>query len=118
MASSREQFVRNHFKGKVNALLAQAYLPDHVRRLLDYVKTFYQMAFDPAYKLPRATKALIVFVLFYFIMPFDLIPDMVPVSGLLDDFVVSAYLFKKLAEQIERYRAWRRSQGPLIDVED
>lgn len=39
-------------------------------------------------RVPRFSKILIGAALFYFLLPFDLIPDFIPVIGHLDDLVV------------------------------
>jgi uncharacterized membrane protein YkvA (DUF1232 family) len=45
-------------------------------------------------KTPKATKLLAVIALAYLISPIDLIPDFIPVIGLLDDIGVVALLLK------------------------
>ena len=53
---------------------------------LDELLAAYYCATDPA--TPLQVKAILYGALAYFIMPIDLIPDFVPVFGLLDDVVV------------------------------
>jgi uncharacterized membrane protein YkvA (DUF1232 family) len=49
---------------------------------------------DP--RVPRRTKALIVALTGYLALPFDLVPDFVPVAGQLDDVVIVALVFRSL----------------------
>jgi uncharacterized membrane protein YkvA (DUF1232 family) len=48
----------------------------------------------------------------YFINPFDLIPDFVPVFGLGDDFAVLMWVYNSLQEEIHKFLTWEKSQLP------
>ena len=39
-------------------------------------------------RVPKISKALLATALFYFLLPFDLIPDFIPVFGHIDDLVI------------------------------
>jgi len=39
-------------------------------------------------RVPKISKILIASAIFYFLLPFDLIPDFIPVIGHLDDLVI------------------------------
>lgn len=41
-------------------------------------------------RVPRRTKAALIAVLAYLVMPFDLVPDFIPVAGQLDDAILVA----------------------------
>lgn len=43
---------------------------------------------DP--RVPRIRKAILAVLIAYLLMPFDLVPDFVPVAGQLDDVIVAA----------------------------
>ena len=45
-------------------------------------------------RVPRSRKALVFVVLGYLAMPFDLVPDFVPVAGQLDDAIVVALVLR------------------------
>ena len=49
---------------------------------------------DP--RVPRRNKVILGFVVAYLAMPFDLIPDFVPVAGQLDDAVIVALALRSL----------------------
>ena len=76
---------------------------------LDDVKTFLSMIKDyvnGSYReVPWWTIAAITFSLLYVLSPIDLIPDFVPVIGLLDDAAVVALCILLVREEVETYRA-------------
>jgi uncharacterized membrane protein YkvA (DUF1232 family) len=47
-------------------------------------------------RLPRRHKVLVAALIPYLAMPFDLIPDFVPVAGQLDDAVIVAFILRRL----------------------
>ncbi len=69
------------------------------KSLIEFVK---EVARDP--KIPSRDKRVILVLLALIISPFDLIPDWIPVYGLLDDFVMIAivmdYFFNVLDDQM------------------
>jgi uncharacterized membrane protein YkvA (DUF1232 family) len=58
-------------------------------------------------------KALVAVVagLMYFLSPIDLIPDWIPVFGMLDDIVVLGWVMKSLQDELDAFRAWRDAQS-------
>jgi uncharacterized membrane protein YkvA (DUF1232 family) len=57
----------------------------------------------------RASLVLLAGALLYLIAPLDLVPDFVPVSGLLDDAAVIAAAMSRIQNELEQFRAWRSS---------
>jgi uncharacterized membrane protein YkvA (DUF1232 family) len=49
--------------------------------------------------------------LMYFLSPIDLIPDWIPVFGMLDDIVVLGWVMKTLEAELDAFRAWRAAQS-------
>ncbi|MEB0042026.1 MULTISPECIES: YkvA family protein [unclassified Pseudomonas] len=49
--------------------------------------------------------------LMYFLSPIDLIPDWIPVIGMLDDIVVLGWVMKTLEAELDAFRAWRAMQS-------
>jgi uncharacterized membrane protein YkvA (DUF1232 family) len=52
--------------------------------------------------------ALIVATLLYVISPIDIIPDVIPVIGYLDDLAALILLFKSLGSEFSRYQDWQK----------
>lgn len=67
----------------------------------------------------------IALALLYVLNPLDVIPDIVPGFGYLDDATVLAFCIKLVENEINKYKAWKASvskvsrdkAGPIIDVE-
>jgi len=49
---------------------------------------------------------LIVAAITYFLMPIDALPDFIVALGLSDDAAILGWTFKKVADELERFRAW------------
>ncbi len=49
---------------------------------------------------------LMLAALIYFVTPLDLVPDFIPITGLLDDFTVVLWVYNKLQEEIDKFIAW------------
>ena len=58
---------------------------------------------------PKAIVAVVA-TLIYFVNPFDLIPDFIPIIGSIDDILVISYLIKTLNTEIQRFMAWEMEQ--------
>jgi uncharacterized membrane protein YkvA (DUF1232 family) len=80
----------------------------HMRDFLKSVVLLFEMLIDPTCVIPWRTTAGIVFALAYFISPFDLIPDAIPVIGFLDDALVVAEVIYMFSADIQRYEESRR----------
>jgi len=70
-----------------------------VRMLKAYVKGEYKM-------LPWKSLIILVAALFYFVTPLDLIPDVIPVTGYIDDFTVVLWVFRTLQDDINEFIVW------------
>ncbi|MDD2090801.1 DUF1232 domain-containing protein [Pseudomonas guariconensis] len=59
-------------------------------------------------------KALVTVVagLLYFVSPLDAIPDWLVGIGFLDDIAVLGWVLKTVADELNRFKAWRDSQAP------
>jgi uncharacterized membrane protein YkvA (DUF1232 family) len=58
----------------------------------DFVILFRRLLSD--HRVPRRTKLLLAALIAYLVMPFDLVPDFIPVAGYLDDAVVIAFALR------------------------
>lgn len=61
---------------------------------------------------PWRTIILAAAALIYFIDPFDLIPDFVPVIGYLDDATVIAFVVESIRKDLDNFLAWERPTPP------
>jgi uncharacterized membrane protein YkvA (DUF1232 family) len=83
--------VRRRFWAKAKRFAAQ--LP-----FAEDLLTAYYCAFDRATPLP--VKAALVAALAYFVLPYDVVPDMLPVLGFADDAAVLATAIRMVAAHI------------------
>jgi uncharacterized membrane protein YkvA (DUF1232 family) len=60
----------------------------------DCIVLFRRLLADP--RVPRRTKLLLGALVGYLAMPFDLVPDFIPVAGYLDDAVVVVFVIRHL----------------------
>ena len=51
---------------------------------------------------------LIVAAILYFITPIDLIPDFIPITGLVDDFTVMVWVYNKIQEEVDKFILWEK----------
>lgn len=57
---------------------------------------------------------MIIGSLLYFLMPLDLIPDFIPVTGFADDISIIFLVFNSINEDIEAFLDYERSKGGNI----
>jgi uncharacterized membrane protein YkvA (DUF1232 family) len=89
-------------------------LKEAIRLLPDTLRLLKDLAADPA--LPRGVRARLWFALAYLAMPFDLVPDFVPVLGYADDAIVVALALRSVVRRAGRdavRRHWRGTPDGL-----
>lgn len=65
-----------------------------------------------AYRLiPYGAIASMVFTLIYALNPFDLMPDMLPLIGQLDDVAVMGACLILVEQDLHKYKDWKQGQG-------
>jgi uncharacterized membrane protein YkvA (DUF1232 family) len=64
------------------------------RFIPDCVVLVTRLARDP--RVPRRRKLLLLGLVGYLALPFDLVPDFIPVAGQLDDAIVVAFVLRRL----------------------
>ena len=85
-----------------------------LKQILNNLKSLYGLFVDSVkgnYKLHPAITGIIGAGLLYFIIPLDLIPDYIPIAGLLDDFVVLSTIINSLQKELAEYRDWKDEPG-------
>ncbi len=73
--------------------------------LIAIVKDYWSGAYR---KIPYGTIASIVFTLIYVLNPFDLIPDMLPFIGQLDDVAVMGACLILIEQDLHKYNDWKQ----------
>ncbi len=63
--------------------------------------------------IPYKTIVLSATAIFYFIIPFDVIPDILPALGFVDDAAVITFVLNSTREDIARFRAWQEENDRL-----
>src|SRR5512134_232495 len=62
------------------------------------------------------TIAAVAFALLYVFNPFDLLPDVLPFIGVLDDATVIGAVLMLVERDLKKYRAWKEGQFMVEDV--
>jgi len=62
-------------------------------------------------EIPWKTMLLLLGAIIYFINPLDLLPDVIPIAGLTDDFAVLIWVYNALGTEIEKFQEWESSQA-------
>jgi uncharacterized membrane protein YkvA (DUF1232 family) len=70
---------------------------DALRLLPDTVVLLRRLAADP--QLPRGVRVRLLLLLVYLILPFDLVPDFIPVLGYADDAIIVAIALRSVARR-------------------
>jgi uncharacterized membrane protein YkvA (DUF1232 family) len=76
-----------------------------LKSYIEDIKLAYAMVRDPGFRIDHTAKVVVIIALLYLISPIDLLPDAIPVLGLLDDALVIGYALQQAAAELERYRA-------------
>ena len=66
---------------------------------------------------PYRVIAGVAFALLYVLNPFDLIPDLIPGIGLLDDSAVLGLVLILLEGDLDAYRFWKQDKPVITDAE-
>ena len=82
-------------------------------KLNNYLRLFIRMINAYTSKeytyVPWKTICLLVAGLIYFIYPIDLIPDFIPVAGIIDDVALIAWIYDSIKEDIDNFLDWEKS---------
>lgn len=91
-------------KKKFNTRGPLARFIEDARLLLAVVKDYRSGEYR---QIPYATIAAIVFTLIYVFNPFDLVPDVLPIIGQLDDVAVMSACLILIEQDLSKYKIWR-----------
>lgn len=93
---------------KVGGVLAS--VPIFASLIRNYIKREYT-------DIPVGTIIAIVSAVIYLVNPFDIIPDIVPGFGLLDDAAIIAVCLKLVDSDIKEYVRWRDANNKTLIIE-
>ena len=62
-------------------------------------------------QIPYGTIAAVAFVLLYVFNPLDLLPDVLPFIGVLDDATIVGACLVAIEQDLHKYRNWKQEQG-------
>jgi len=65
--------------------------------------------------LPTTTVVAAVAVTIYFLSPIDLIPDFIPVIGLLDDVALVAWFGTTIKEEMDKFVEWEKTRPAVVE---
>ena len=82
--------------------------------LVEMVRDYWKGVYT---NVPYRVIAGVAFALLYVLNPFDLIPDLIPGIGLLDDSAVVGLVLILLESDLESYRNWKHDKPVQTDVE-
>jgi uncharacterized membrane protein YkvA (DUF1232 family) len=75
-----------------------------LKAYVDDLQLAYRMLRDPNFQIAKQTKTVLIIAFLYLISPIDLIPDALPLLGLVDDVLVAGYALRQASAELERYR--------------
>ena len=79
---------------------------EDIKTSFSLIRDWFNGTYD---KVPARMVVSLVGALIYFISPLDVIPDWVPMAGLVDDAAILAFVFKLSEADLNIYRRWKQS---------
>ena len=103
---------------EVVSRLRESARPPFVAHRIDRVGRLIAMLEDPQWQLPEPERRRVLDGLAYVADAHDLVPDNVPVLGLLDDAIMLELVLRELQHELdgyEEFNAYRRDEAPRRD---
>lgn len=79
----------------------------HVPTMIGILKDYVQKRYTDV---PYSSLIAIAFALIYLLSPIDLIPDVIPGVGYIDDAAVIAFCLELVIGDLDKYKQWRDEQ--------
>ncbi|PTY39683.1 YkvA family protein [Brachyspira hampsonii] len=93
----------------------------HLSKFLDKIQLMVDMIGDYVngnYKdVPWKSLSAIAGALIYLILPLDVLPDLFPIIGLLDDAFIIGLCIKYFSEDLNKYKAWKYGESEAEEAE-
>jgi uncharacterized membrane protein YkvA (DUF1232 family) len=62
-------------------------------------------------RVPWGSIVLATVAVLYFVSPFDLVPDWLPLAGFIDDAAVIAFVLRQIKADLDAFTVWETEQG-------
>ena len=105
----------NRVKEKMKSLPMVGTVLSNVPTMFKLVSSYYKGEYS---NISRGNLIFIISALSYLISPIDLIPDLIPVVGLLDDMAVISLCVKQTGPALAEYLAWREKEPAIETTEE
>ncbi|OEJ14412.1 hypothetical protein BFL38_06170 [Brachyspira hampsonii] len=93
----------------------------HLSKFLDKIQLMVDMIGDYVngnYKdVPWKSLSAIAGALIYLILPLDVLPDLFPIIGLLDDAFIIGLCIKCFSTDLQKYKVWKYSESDAEEAE-
>lgn len=87
----------------------------NIKLLFSLIKDYKSGAYRA---MPWTTIAAVIGSLIYVFSPIDLVPDFIPLAGLLDDAAVIGICLNFIKNDFEKYKIWKESVAEYQIIED
>ena len=85
-------------------------LVEDIRLLVSLLQDYRRGSYE---EIPWSSIAAVIVSLLYLLNPFDIIPDMIPGIGLLDDAAMMGVCLSMINADFQRYKEWKQNQIPI-----
>ncbi|WP_029038019.1 YkvA family protein [Salinimicrobium xinjiangense] len=108
---TKEQKIEDKFR---NSDSISSYL-DRAKSMFNLIRDYWSGEYA---NVPWKTIAAAAGALLYVLMPLDLIPDFIPIVGLLDDAAVIAACLKLVSDDLVAYEKWKLLRNQNMESRD
>ncbi len=104
---------------KMDNILAKNAMKEALLFIPNFVKLIYRLLQDE--RVTKTDKALLAATVAYVLSPWDLLPDMIPFLGQIDDLLLVALVLKRLMDSVEQeviLEYWDGNDDLIITIEN